>query len=155
MNRGRLHAYTDGSTFRANPGPISWAVVFVRDDEIELDNMGRERIEVGAHHHGTNNRAELMAVIRALELERLEDLTVVSDSMVTVRCAKGEFRRNANLDLWQRFEAALETRRRRGLKTGFRHVKGHHVNPHNRLADRLAGAHGAANFELAVAASRS
>lgn len=145
---GRLYAYTDGSTFRANPGPISWAVVFVRDDRVALLPDGRERIEVGAHHHGTNNRAELMGIIRALESETIEDMTVVSDSMVTIRCAKGEFRRNANLDLWERFDAALELRRRRGLRTGFQHVKGHHVNPHNRLADRLASAHAAANFEL-------
>lgn len=148
---GRLLAYTDGSTFRANPGPISWAIVFVRDDRVELFADGRERIEVGAHHHGTNNRAELMGIIRALEIETVEDLTVVSDSMVTVRCAKGEFRRNANLDLWSRFDAALGVRERRGLKTGFRHVKGHHVNPHNRLADRLAAAHAESNFELAQA----
>ncbi|MGI9253086.1 MAG: ribonuclease HI, partial [Thermomicrobiales bacterium] len=89
-----------------------------------------------------------MAVIRALELEQEADLVVFSDSMVTVRCARGEYNRHSNLDLWERFEQALNGRGKRGLYTSFRHVKGHHTNPFNNLADRLAAEHARRNFAL-------
>ena len=134
---GQLLAYTDGSTFRANPGPMSWAVVFVRDGAV-----ADERTVTGCLHAGTNNRAELLAVIVALEHETTEHLTVMTDSMVTIKCATGVYRRHANRDLWARFDRALEVRSRRGLRTEFRHVKGHHVDPFNKMADALAAEHG-------------
>lgn len=136
-----LLAYTDGSTWKKNPGPMSWAVVFVRDDVVATDTFGADRVLVGASGHGTNNRAELMGVITALEHETGEDLTILTDSLVTLRCATGLYQRHANRDLWERFDRALDLRKMRGLATSFRHVKGHNGNKYNNMADRLASEH--------------
>ena len=138
---GRLLAYTDGSTWKSNPGPMAWAVVWVRDGQLVQGDDGVARTQAGAYREGTNNRAELMGVVWAMEHECTEDITVVTDSMVTVKCANGIYQRHANRDLWARFEEALQKRARRGLETRFVHVKGHHVDPFNRMADRLAGEH--------------
>lgn len=147
--KGKLLAYTDGSTFQSNPGPMSWAVVYVRDGMIERTGEGLPRELTGACETGTNNRAELMGVIWALENETSESLIVMTDSLVTMKCATGVYRRNANKDLWERFEKAMTFRERRGLATEFCHVKGHHVDPFNRKADKLASEHAKAAFAIA------
>ena len=126
-----LVAYTDGSTYRNNPGPVSWAVVFVRDGVVC-------RVEHGALSHGTNNRAELLAVIWALERETTEDLVIRSDSLYVVNCATQRWQRRANLDLWERFERAYAYRTRRGLATTFEHVHGHQADPYNIFVDEEA-----------------
>lgn len=120
---------------------MSWAVVYVRNGAVETDAEGAQRIALGALGEGTNNRAELMGVITALERETREDLTIMTDSLVTLRCASGLYRRHANLDLWERFDQALDIRKRRGLQTNFRHVKGHNGDRFNNMADRLASEH--------------
>ena len=135
-----LIAYTDGSTYLKNPGPMSWAVVYVRDNQIV-------QREVGALYEGTNNKAELLAVIWALErysgilvdgqLEH-EDMIIRTDSILTLNIATGIWRAKSNVDLWERFERAMERREKRGLATQFQHVKGHGPDPFNREADRLA-----------------
>ena len=135
-----LIAYTDGSTHKANPGPMSWAVVYVRDGVIV-------QREVGALHHGTNNKAELLAVIWALERYSglivdgdvsHEDMIIRTDSILTLNIATGVWRAKSNVELWERFERAMERREKRGLATQFQHVKGHGTDPFNREADKLA-----------------
>ena len=51
--------YTDGAC-RGNPGPGGWGAI--------LDYKGIEKELYGAEKHTTNNRMELMAVIKALEI---------------------------------------------------------------------------------------
>ena len=126
-------AYTDGSTHKTNPGPMSWAVVYVEDDQVVKE-------ETGALYTGTNNKAELLAVIWALEHEATEDLVIRSDSLFVLNIATGLWTPRANFDLWERFESALAKREKRGLATQFQHVKGHHLDPYNRRADSLARA---------------
>ncbi len=53
-----VEIYTDGAC-RGNPGPGGWAAFLSCD--------GREKEISGAEAHTTNNRMELLAVIRALE----------------------------------------------------------------------------------------
>jgi len=135
------YAYTDGSTFHGNPAPISWAIIFVRDGEI-LEEL------TGAFNQGNNNRAELMAVICALEYERFTDFMIVSDSQLTVHICNGKWVPQKNLDLWTRFDQALADRERRGLFTDFVHIRGHRTptmkdwspehSPFNTRADVLA-----------------
>lgn len=102
----------------------------------------------GAFAEGSNNRAELMAVITALEHERARDLVIVSDSQLTVKICTGKWAPKSNLDLWRRFNEVSDLRRRRGLRTEFVHVHGHQRerskewnpahSPYNIQADRLA-----------------
>lgn len=141
---GKLYVYTDGSTYKSNPGPISWAVIFIRDGHVVKEN-GVDRIEVGAAATGTNNRAELMGVIWALEREKREDLEVMTDSLFVLYGAKGIHKRRKNRDLWHRLDEAVAFRTRRGLTTEFTHVRSHQ-DPFNRQADKLATKHAQSNF---------
>ena len=111
---------------------MRWAVVWVEGGQVVAE-------EAAAAGHGSNNQAEMLAVIHALEAWA-GDLTVVSDSAVVVHCATGSWRRRANLDLWRRFDRAMANRK--GCRTCFRLVKGHHGDPHNERADRLAAGQG-------------
>lgn len=126
-----LTAYTDGSTFLHNPGPMSWAVVYVNENLVIHE-------ETGALYYGTNNQAELLAVIWALEHEYSVDLTIYTDSLLTKNIATKLWRAKKNLDLWHRFELAQQRRDGRGLITIFGHVRGHSTNVHNNRADELA-----------------
>ncbi|MEO0596621.1 MAG: RNase H family protein [Chloroflexota bacterium] len=55
----------------------------------------------------TNNRAELLAIIYALEALNMPcRVDIYSDSQITVRCASGGYQRKKNTDLWMRYNAA-------------------------------------------------
>lgn len=90
----------------------------------------------------TNQRAELMAVIRALEQEPAEDLHIYSDSEYVVLgvkyrltgWARDSFRKVDNDDLWRRLHVALQENRNIELE----HVDGHSGNVGNEAADKLA-----------------
>jgi ribonuclease HI len=145
IEAGTRYAFTDGSTWRSNPGPIAWSVVFVEEGHPEGTRDGRRQALcvgelTGAHAEGTNNVAELMAVVWALEHERLRDLVVVTDSILIYNLCRGTWRARSHRDLYARFERALAVRQRRGLATDFRIVKGHNKDPWNRRADQLARA---------------
>ncbi len=125
-----LRAYTDGGTHKTNPGPMAWAVVYVENDQVI-------REEVGALYQGTNNKAELLGVIWALERETDQDVEIYTDSTVTLKIATGVWTARQNLDLWDRFWKAVLKRNFRGLSTYFYYVKGHSNDPYNQRADQL------------------
>ena len=140
---GVLVAYTDGSTYRSNPGPIGWAVLFVRDNDEEMNPVTFcvPWQLVGAHEHGSSSRAELMGVVWALEHAPHEDLVIRCDSLATVNACLGLFHPRRNLDLWQRFHTVVNNRKRHGLSTHFEHVRGHYQDHYNKRVDRLAAEH--------------
>jgi len=98
-----VQIYTDGCAL-GNPGKGGAGAVLV---------YGDVQKELKLHiPDTTNNRAELEAVILGLEaLKRGCTVEIFSDSQVTVKCASGEYKRQSNHDLWQRFEFA-ESRHR-------------------------------------------
>ena len=130
--------HTDGAC-RGNPGPGGWGAVLAAGE--------RERELCGYEPETTNNRMELMAVIRALEaLKRPCDVRIVTDSQyvmkgVTEWMAAWKRRgwRTAdrkpvrNVDLWQRLDAALARHRVR-----WSWVRGHTGHDGNERADALA-----------------
>ncbi len=83
-----LKIYTDGAS-RGNPGPASAAYVITKKDGSVL-NEGAEFLG-----RTTNNRAEYMAVIKALEMTKNYTngrVKVFSDSNLLVRQLQGEWR---------------------------------------------------------------
>lgn len=146
---GKLYAYTDGSTFKYNPGPISWGIVFVKDDSV-VRIQGEDRVISGATALGTSARAELIAVVCALENECYEDLGIVTDSLSTLHYAVGNWKRKGtkDKDLWDRFDTAIKRRQAHGCTTDFFYVKGHHSDQFNKQADKLAAALAKANWAL-------
>jgi len=142
MTPGEIVIYTDGAA-RGNPGPGGLGVVMI---------YGSHRRELSEGFRlTTNNRMELLAVIRGLEALKRKDLSVkiYTDSRYVADAVnKGwvfswetkRFKKKKNVDLWQRF---LELYRE--YKVQFIWVKGHASIPENERCDRLAveASHGA------------
>ena len=85
-----MKLWTDGGcTNNGKPDAIgSWA--FVCEDGFE---------DYGRVENTTNNRTELLAVIKALQYaasKGYSDVMVMSDSQLTIRCAQGLWKRNPN-----------------------------------------------------------
>lgn len=100
----------------------------------------------------TNQRAELTAIVRALEIApRHRDVTIFTDSRYAIDCVTVWFikwRRNnwhtadnkpvENKDLIESILGKIEERESLKVKTLFEWVKGHNRDPGNEAADRLA-----------------
>ena len=128
--------YTDGSS-RGNPGPGGYGAILM---------AGTHRKELSAGYRlTTNNRMELMAVIKALEAMKKPgiQLTIYSDSQYVVRAVQegwlnkwmktGFAGGKKNKDLWtQYFNLA------KNFAVKFVWVKGHADNPLNNRCDVLA-----------------
>ena len=135
MTPGEIVIYTDGAA-RGNPGPGGLGVVMI---------YGSHRRELSEGYGlTTNNRMELLAVIRGLEALKRKDLSVkiYTDSRYVADAVnKGwvfswdtkRFKNKKNVDLWQRF---LELYRE--YKVQFIWVKGHASIPENERCDKLA-----------------
>jgi ribonuclease HI len=130
--------YTDGAC-SGNPGPGGWGVILKYGD-IEREISGGEK-------QTTNNRMELMAVIKALEaLKEPCKVALYTDSQYIVNAvnkgwlkswkAKSWKRKDGELknpDLWQRLDKLLSVH-----EVSFIWVKGHADNEFNNRCDALA-----------------
>ena len=133
-----IEAFTDGAC-RGNPGPGGWGVL--------LRYNGHEKRLFGGEAETTNNRMELMAVIKALEsLNKQCKVKVTSDSQYVLK-GINEWMDNwkkrgwktaakkpvKNVDLWQRLDKARENH-----DVEWVWVKGHSGHIENEIADELA-----------------
>ena len=130
--------YTDGAC-SGNPGPGGWGTVLI---------SGRHRKELyGGEAETTNNRMELMAVIKGAEaLKRASKVEIYTDSTYVMKgmteWLEGWKKRGwktagrqpvKNIDLWQRLEKSLERHQVKWIW-----VRGHTGVPENERADELA-----------------
>ncbi len=131
--------YTDGAA-KGNPGPGGYGTVMMT--KMNGKNYRKELSE--GFRKTTNNRMELLAVIRGLEALKKDgqDVTVYSDSKYVVEAVekgwiwnwqKKGFKKKANVDLWQDFIPLFN---RHNIK--FKWVKGHAGIPENERCDELA-----------------
>ncbi len=133
-----VEMFTDGAC-RGNPGPGGWGVL-LRYGEVEKTLYGGEQ-------HTTNNRMELMAVIKGLEaLKKPCKLKITTDSKYVLggitEWMPNWKKRNwktaskkpvQNVDLWQQLDALVSQH-----EIEWDWVKGHSGHPENDLADELA-----------------
>ena len=120
-----IEIYTDGACL-GNPGPGGWAAIVI--------DSGAERALRGREKQTTNNRMEIMAVIKGLEsVDVSTDVTVFSDSQYVVNTMTKGWKRKANLDLWDELDSEAGKR-----NVGWQWVKAHAGNPLNEKADALA-----------------
>jgi len=131
--------YSDGSS-RGNPGPGGFGTVLhYKDSAGKLYTL---EITEG-FRKTTNNRMELLGVIKGLEaLNRPCNVTVVSDSKYVTDAfnlhwvdgwKKKNYKNVKNLDLWFRLFEAMKPH-----QVQFNWVKGHAGHPENERCDQLA-----------------
>ncbi|KAK5997872.1 Ribonuclease H [Cladobotryum mycophilum] len=142
-----LEVYTDGSSL-ANGKAGSRAGLGVYFGEGDPRNVS-ERLQGEPQ---TNQRAELMAMLRALQIAPLEQaVRIYSDSQYSIKCvtewatgwnkkgwltATGE--KVKNQDIIRAILDQIDARMNAGGKTNFQWVKGHAADLGNVAADRLA-----------------
>ena len=136
--KNQVEIYSDGAC-SGNPGPGGWGSVLLYN--------GHRRELSGGEAQTTNNRMELMAVIRALEtLKRPCEVIVHTDSTYVMKGMTewlAQWKRRdwrtadrkpvKNVELWQRLELAIQSHR-----VHWRWVRGHSGVPENERADELA-----------------
>jgi ribonuclease HI len=130
-----IRIYTDGAA-QGNPGPGGYGTVLKFKDAVKELAEGFRLT--------TNNRMELLAVIKGLEAIKKDGIpvTVYSDSQYVVNAVekgwlwtwqKKNFKDKANADLWLRYIPYHLK-----YKPKFIWIKGHAGHPENERCDYLA-----------------
>ena len=129
-DKPKVRIYTDGAA-EPNPGKGGWAAILLY--------KGAVRELSGAIDHCTNNYAEIWAAIKGLEaLKKPCEVVILSDSKYLVNTINLRWRRNANLELWERLEFYCE---KKGHSVTFEWIKGHNGDHWNERANDLAQKH--------------
>lgn len=131
-----VEIFTDGAC-SGNPGAGGYGIILRYKNSIKEIS--------GGEPHTTNNRMELLAVIKALSiLKEPCNVTITTDSKyVTDAIQKGWLQswisqnwkngKVKNIDLWQQLLPLLHTH-----NVNFVWVKGHNGHPENERCDQLA-----------------
>lgn len=123
-----IRIYTDGA-YSPSRNQGGWAYVVVENGE-EIDR------DLDAEMDTTNNRMEIMAVIKAVEFVnkyKLKDVIIVSDSMYVIGTITLGWSKKKNTDLWDILFNSLK-----GVIINWEHVKGHNGDKWNEHCDMLA-----------------
>ncbi len=131
----KIVIYTDGSA-RGNPGPGGFGAVLLAGNHRKELSQGFRKT--------TNNRMELLAVIKALEALKRSDLPIEIHTDSKYVCdaitkgwlqswVKKNFKDKKNVDLWKMLLPLLKT-----YQPKFYWVKGHAGHPLNERCDALA-----------------
>jgi ribonuclease HI len=125
---GAVVAYTDGACL-GNPGPAGLGYVIVGTD-------GRHVQRGEPLGHGTNNIAELTAILRVLQIQEgsAAPLVVFTDSTYAIGVLTAGWKAKANAELI----TEIKDRLRRFPRVELRKVPGHAGVPENELVDDLA-----------------
>jgi ribonuclease HI len=127
-----ITVYTDGSCFPNGFG--GWGFIILPSP---ITNNTEYHVS-GRHDNTTNNRMELQAVIEALsfsipDCKKQKKYKIYTDSRLILNCAKGEWKRKANLDLWAIYDDVSSEK-----EIEWEWVKAHNNNYYNEQVDKLA-----------------
>lgn len=138
-NKKNVTIYTDGAC-SGNPGPGGYAAILMYN--------GIEKEISGGEANTTNNKMEILAVLRALEmLKEPCNVTIYSDSAYVVNAIekgwlnswknnnwiKSDKKKVKNIELWEEMLKLLDMHDIKFVK-----VKGHSDNEYNNRCDKLA-----------------
>jgi len=138
MSSNKLEIYTDGACL-GNPGPGGWAALIIDNNQ--------ERILSGNNEMTTNNRMELLAVIKALEsINHHLEITIYTDSKYVIngitswikKWKTNDWKNSSktpvkNIDLWKILDISSQKK-----KIKWVWVKGHSGNTYNDKVDEIA-----------------
>lgn len=131
--------YTDGAC-SGNPGPGGYGAILIYN--------GKEKEISGGEENTTNNKMEMLGVIKALEMLKEKcDVEIYSDSAYVVNSInnkwvyswkknnwiKSDKSKAKNIDLWERMLDLISFHNVKFIK-----VKGHADNEYNNRCDKLA-----------------
>ena len=132
-----IKIYTDGSCI-GNPGKGGWAAII-------LENK-KQKIISGSESYTTNNRMELIAVIKALKFVKKKELSIITDSQYVkngIEVWIFKWKKNGwmtaekkpvkNKDLWLMLEKLSKNK-----KIKWEWVKGHSSDKFNNKVDEIA-----------------
>jgi len=139
IEKTMIEIFTDGAS-SGNPGPGGYGVILRSGQHYKELSEGFRKT--------TNNRMELMAVIKGLEAIKTlnQNVMIFSDSKYVIDSiekkwvngwVKKGFEGKKNKDLWMRY---LDVSKRHNIK--FTWVRGHNGHPENERCDQLAVAAG-------------
>lgn len=131
----QISIYTDGAC-SGNPGKGGLGIILIAGEHQKEYSEGYQLT--------TNNRMELLAVIKGLEMLKSNKypVTIYSDSKYVIDAvvqkwvfgwAQKNFKGKKNADLWQRFLKIYPM-----FQIKFVWVKGHSTNTYNNRCDELA-----------------
>ena len=138
-NLKKITIYTDGAG-SGNPGPGGYGAILIYN--------GKEKEISGGEENTTNNKMEMMGVIKSLELLKEKcDVEVYSDSAYVVNSInnkwvyswkknnwiKSDKSKAKNIDLWEKLIELISFHNVKFIK-----VKGHADNEYNNRCDKLA-----------------
>lgn len=138
-NLKKVTIYADGAC-SGNPGPGGYGAILIYN--------GKEKEISGGEKNTTNNKMEMMAVIKALEvLKEKCDVEVYSDSAYVVNSInnkwvyswkknnwiKSDKTKAKNIELWEELLKLISFHKVKFIK-----VKGHADNEYNNRCDKLA-----------------
>ena len=147
-----VRMFTDGACSN-NPGPGGYAALITT-------TLGTKTIS-GFEMETTNNRMELMAVIKGieevmnvifLEEQKIEKLEIISDSAYVVNAINQNWLQSwktngfktkdnkpiKNIEIWQKLDEQLETLKFIEVEIVFTKIKGHNGNYFNEMVDKIA-----------------
>ena len=138
MSSNKLEIYTDGACL-GNPGPGGWAALIIDNNQ--------EKILSGNNEMTTNNRMELLAVIKALEtINHHLEITIYTDSKYVINgitswiknWKTNDWKSSSktpvkNIDLWKILDVNSQ---KQNIKWVW--VKGHSGNNYNDKVDKIA-----------------
>lgn len=120
--------FTDGAC-KTSDKTGGWAFVVTKNDEQIHSSFYFE-------DNTTNNRMEIVSVIKALEWcksNNIKEVEIVSDSMYVIGTMSQNWKRNKNNDLWEILDELINK-----ISINWQHTKGHSGNKWNEKCDALA-----------------
>ncbi len=139
----QINIFTDGAC-SGNPGPGGWGALLVAKKNGKIVS---EKEIFGGEHNTTNNRMELMAAIKALDLlTKVSKVTIITDSRylkdgmtkwldqwILNNWKNSSKKEIKNIDLWKKIYTLSNTH-----DISWSWVKGHSNHIENEKADNLA-----------------
>lgn len=129
--------YTDGA-YSSVRNQMGVGIVFLLNNNLILEFSKM-------YPEGTNNKAELGAVIISLRLikQPIDSLTIITDSMYVIGCAIKGWKRKKNVRLWEEFDKQYARVKELCPNITFVHTKGHQSDDTqftywNNYVDKLA-----------------
>lgn len=128
-----IEIYTDGAC-SPNPGDGGWAAIILGEKTIKI---------FGYEANTTNNKMELLAVIKALHLTNSNDtIKIYTDSVYVMHAftegwlenwKKKDWKKVKNRELWEELDLLVSKR-----TITWQWVKGHSGNKYNEMVDKMA-----------------